>query len=214
GAARCSVTTRRARAWVGVTTIVTTLAAAGPSASGHQRSTSRCPGSTSSTTARRATPSSSTNRPRPPGVGSSSASGANHVASSSASEIAFHRASGLTSRSTDRSTVGCMVQLYGCESRRARRIVTRNQTVALHAWPGGTVSVLIPTVFESTPRGDRLTDLYSRLLAARIVFLGSEINDASANLVVAQLLHLAADHPARDINLYINSPGGDMTGLF
>ena len=76
------------------------------------------------------------------------------------------------------------------------------------------MSVLIPTVVESTPRGDRLTDLYSRLLAARIVFLGSEINDTSANLVVAQLLHLAADHPTRDINLYINSPGGDMTGLF
>ena len=76
------------------------------------------------------------------------------------------------------------------------------------------MSVLVPTVVESTPRGDRLTDLYSRLLAARIVFLGSEINDTSANLVVAQLLHLAADHPTRDINLYVNSPGGDMTGLF
>jgi ATP-dependent Clp protease protease subunit len=76
------------------------------------------------------------------------------------------------------------------------------------------MSILIPTVVESTPRGDRLTDLYSRLLAARIVFLNSEVNDASANLVVAQLLHLAADHPARDINLYINSPGGDMTGMF
>jgi ATP-dependent Clp protease protease subunit len=76
------------------------------------------------------------------------------------------------------------------------------------------VSILVPTVVESTPRGDRLTDLYSRLLAARIVFLSTEVNDASANLVVAQLLHLAADHPTRDINLYINSPGGDMTAMF
>ena len=76
------------------------------------------------------------------------------------------------------------------------------------------MSIIIPTVVESTPRGERLTDLYSRLLAARIVFLGSAIDDAVANVVVAQLLHLAADHPARDINLYINSPGGDMTGLF
>ena len=76
------------------------------------------------------------------------------------------------------------------------------------------MSVLVPTVVESTARGERLTDLYSRLLGARIVFLGTAIDDTSANLVVAQLLHLAADHPSRDINLYINSPGGDMTGLF
>jgi ATP-dependent Clp protease protease subunit len=76
------------------------------------------------------------------------------------------------------------------------------------------MSVLVPTVVESTGRGERLTDLFSRLLAARIVFLGSPIDDTSANLVVAQLLHLAADHPNRDINLYINSPGGDMTALF
>jgi ATP-dependent Clp protease protease subunit len=76
------------------------------------------------------------------------------------------------------------------------------------------VSIIVPTVTESTPRGDRLVDLYSRLLGARIVFLGTPIDDTSANLVVAQLLHLAADHPTRDINLYINSPGGDMVGLF
>ena len=76
------------------------------------------------------------------------------------------------------------------------------------------MSVLVPTVVEWTPRGDRLTDLYSRLLAARIVFLSTDVTDASANLVVAQLLHLAADHPTRDINLYINSPGGDMTAMF
>ena len=76
------------------------------------------------------------------------------------------------------------------------------------------MSVLVPTVVESTARGERLTDLYSRLLGARIVFLGTAIDDTSANLVVAQLLHLAADNPTRDVNLYINSPGGDMTALF
>jgi ATP-dependent Clp protease protease subunit len=76
------------------------------------------------------------------------------------------------------------------------------------------MSIVIPTVTERTPRGDRLVDLYSRLLSARIVFLGTPIDDTSANLVVAQLLHLAAEEPERDINLYINSPGGDMTGLF
>jgi len=84
----------------------------------------------------------------------------------------------------------------------------------LFALEEAAVSVLIPTVVESTPRGERLTDLYSRLLGARIIFLGTAIDDTSANLIVAQLLHLAADHPSRDINLYINSPGGDMTGLF
>jgi ATP-dependent Clp protease protease subunit len=76
------------------------------------------------------------------------------------------------------------------------------------------MSLIIPTVSESTPRGERLVDLYSRLLGARIVFLGTPIDDTVANLVIAQLLHLEADHPHRDVQLYINSPGGDMTALF
>src|SRR3954447_14785664 len=76
------------------------------------------------------------------------------------------------------------------------------------------MSLIIPTVTESTPRGERLVDLYSRLLGARIVFLGTPIDDTVANLVIAQLLHLEADHPHRDVQLYINSPGGDMTALF
>ena len=75
-------------------------------------------------------------------------------------------------------------------------------------------SMLVPTVSEQTPRGERLVDLFSRLLGSRIVFLGSQIDEVSANLVVAQLLHLDAEHPGRDIYLYLNSPGGDMTGLF
>jgi ATP-dependent Clp protease protease subunit len=74
--------------------------------------------------------------------------------------------------------------------------------------------MLIPTVIESTNRGERAYDVYSRLLANRIVFLGSAIDDAVANLIVAQLVHLESEDPSRDISLYINSPGGDMTGLF
>jgi ATP-dependent Clp protease protease subunit len=76
------------------------------------------------------------------------------------------------------------------------------------------MSLVIPTVSEQTPRGERLVDLFSRLLSSRIVFLGTQIDEASANLVVAQLLHLDAEAPGHDIFLYLNSPGGDMTGLF
>jgi ATP-dependent Clp protease, protease subunit len=74
--------------------------------------------------------------------------------------------------------------------------------------------MLIPTVIESTSRGERAYDIYSRLLANRIVFLGSAIDDNVANLVIAQLLHLESESTSHDISLYINSPGGDMTALF
>jgi ATP-dependent Clp protease protease subunit len=74
--------------------------------------------------------------------------------------------------------------------------------------------MLVPTVIESTNRGERAFDIYSRLLANRIVFLGSAIDDTVANLVVAQLLHLESEKDDQDISLYINSPGGDMIGLF
>jgi ATP-dependent Clp protease protease subunit len=74
--------------------------------------------------------------------------------------------------------------------------------------------MLVPTVIEATQRGERAYDIYSRLLANRIVFLGSAIDDAVANVVIAQLLHLESEDPDRDLSLYINSPGGDMTGLF
>jgi ATP-dependent Clp protease protease subunit len=73
---------------------------------------------------------------------------------------------------------------------------------------------LVPTVLEKTAQGERSFDLYSRLLSDRVVFLGTEIDDASANLVVGQLLHLAAADAERDISLYINSPGGIVTSLF
>jgi len=74
--------------------------------------------------------------------------------------------------------------------------------------------VLIPTVVESTNRGERAYDIFSRLLANRIVFLGTAIDDTVANLVVAQLLHLESEAADKDIALYINSPGGDVTALF
>jgi ATP-dependent Clp protease protease subunit len=74
--------------------------------------------------------------------------------------------------------------------------------------------VLIPTVLEATARGERAYDLYSRLLRERIVFLGSPIDDAVANLVVGQLLYLAGEDGDREISLYVNSPGGDMVALF
>jgi ATP-dependent Clp protease protease subunit len=74
--------------------------------------------------------------------------------------------------------------------------------------------MLVPTVIESTERGERAYDIYSRLLGERIVFLGSAIDDVVANLVIAQLIHLEAADPEREISLYINSPGGDMTALF
>jgi ATP-dependent Clp protease protease subunit len=71
----------------------------------------------------------------------------------------------------------------------------------------------IPTVIEATTRGERATDIYSRLLSDRIVFIGTPIDDGVANVVVAQLLHLAAVQPSRDIHLYINSPGGSLTSM-
>jgi len=74
--------------------------------------------------------------------------------------------------------------------------------------------VLVPTVLESTSRGERAYDIYSRLLRDRIVFLGTAIDDQVTNLVVAQLLFLESEDPDKPINLYINSPGGDMVGLF
>jgi ATP-dependent Clp protease protease subunit len=74
--------------------------------------------------------------------------------------------------------------------------------------------VLIPTVIETTNRGERAYDIYSRLLRERIVFLGAPLDETVANLIIAQLLHLEGEDMDRPVNLYINSPGGDMTALF
>ncbi|HJP65255.1 MAG TPA: ATP-dependent Clp endopeptidase proteolytic subunit ClpP [Actinomycetota bacterium] len=73
---------------------------------------------------------------------------------------------------------------------------------------------LVPIVIEQTNRGERSFDIYSRLLKERIVFLGTPIDDQIGNLVMAQLLHLESEDPDKDIHLYINSPGGDITSLF
>ena len=73
---------------------------------------------------------------------------------------------------------------------------------------------LVPTVVESSSRGERSYDIYSRLLKDRIIFLGTPIDDNVANLVMAQLLHLESEDPDKDISLYINSPGGSITSLF
>ena len=70
---------------------------------------------------------------------------------------------------------------------------------------------LVPMVIERTARGEREFDIYSRLLNERIIFLGTPIEDQVANLVVAQLLHLEAEDPEKDISIYINSPGGSST---
>ena len=73
---------------------------------------------------------------------------------------------------------------------------------------------LVPVVVEQTNRGERSFDIYSRLLKERIVFLGTPIDDAVANLVMAQLLHLESEEPEKDIHLYVNSPGGDVASGF
>lgn len=70
---------------------------------------------------------------------------------------------------------------------------------------------LIPTVIESSERGERAFDIYSRLLKERIIFLGDEVNDQTANLIIAQLLFLESENPNQDIYLYINSPGGSVS---
>jgi len=77
-----------------------------------------------------------------------------------------------------------------------------------------TTNYLVPVVVEETSRGERSFDIYSRLLKERIVFLGTPVDDVVGNLIMAQLLHLESEDPEKDINLYINSPGGSMSTLF
>lgn len=72
---------------------------------------------------------------------------------------------------------------------------------------------VVPYVIEQSPRGERAMDIYSRLLKDRIIFLGTPLDDGVANVIMAQLLHLAAEDPGQDINLYINSPGGSVPGM-
>ncbi len=76
------------------------------------------------------------------------------------------------------------------------------------------MNYLVPTVVEQTNRGERAFDLYSRLLKESIIFLGTPIDDTIGNLICAQLLHLESENPDKDINIYINSPGGDINAMF
>jgi ATP-dependent Clp protease, protease subunit len=73
--------------------------------------------------------------------------------------------------------------------------------------------MLIPTVIEQTSRGERAYDIYSRLLGHRVIFLGRPVDADTANLIVAQLIHLESEDPEKDISLYINSPGGEMSSM-
>ena len=73
---------------------------------------------------------------------------------------------------------------------------------------------LVPMVIENTPRGERSFDIYSRLLNDRVVILSEEVNDQTASLIVAQMLYLESQDPEKDINFYINSPGGSRRTLF
>lgn len=72
----------------------------------------------------------------------------------------------------------------------------------------------VPNVIETTSRGERHSDLYSRMLRENIIFISTAIDDTVANIVCAQLIHLESENPDKDINIYINSPGGDITALF
>jgi ATP-dependent Clp protease, protease subunit len=92
-------------------------------------------------------------------------------------------------------------------------VALRNRSVAILP-EEARVATQIPTVVEPSDRGDRAFDIYSRLLRDRVVFLGGEMTGELANVVVAQLLFLEAEDPDRDVALYVNSPGGDMTALF
>mgnify|MGYP000240739103 FL=1 len=73
---------------------------------------------------------------------------------------------------------------------------------------------MVPYIIEQTSRGERIYDIFSRLLSDRIIFLGEEVSDTSACLIVAQMLYLEASNPEKDIQLYINSPGGSVTAGF
>lgn len=85
----------------------------------------------------------------------------------------------------------------------------RKDPYIIKGW--STMSYTIPYIIEDTGRGERAMDIYSRLLKDRIIFIGTEINDQIANTVIAQLLFLRADDPKKDVNIYINSPGGYIT---
>jgi len=90
------------------------------------------------------------------------------------------------------------------------RVLIRRYTRFMNSNSANPISYLVPTVIERTSDGERAFDIYSRLLNERIIFLGEDVNEHTANIVVAQLLHLAYEDSKKDIKLYINSPGGSV----
>src|SRR4051795_2566566 len=148
---------------------------------------------------------SSTSQPRQP----SAVEISRHSSSTPMSRSVLRSTVGLVSDSRSCAMVGIVSQLVGCTLR--VRKVASCATQQLHK---EVPSMLVPTVIESTSRGERAFDIYSRLLVNRIVFLGAAIDDNVTNLIIAQLLHLESENADADVAIYINSPGGDMNGLF
>src|SRR6266540_1459045 len=120
-------------------------------------------------------------------------------------------------RPRDRATVRTLTAEWGLPAAETVRSHDRawHRRIGSHdrAEREASMSNLVPVVIEQTSRGERSFDLYSRLLSGRIIFLGTPVDDTSANLIMAQLLHLESEDHDKDINLYINSPGGSVTAL-
>src|SRR5215212_11538344 len=164
-----------------------------------QRKRRRRSVSTSSITPSRLSPLHHATRSGAPSSGSSSTSSASHSRSSPGSVSSSHARSRSTGNTISRRTVD---NGASCNSTVAHRLACAIQR--LHK--GGSMP-LIPMVIQPDPRGERSFDIYSRLLNERIVFLGSAVDDEVANVVNAQLLHLEAADPEKEIQLYINCPG-------
>src|SRR5581483_3679327 len=167
-----------------------------PSSSHSNASRSSC--STSVTTARRSSPLPQRKLAPPPGRRSRSTSFANHSSSRSGSVSASHTSSRGAGRTISRLII-CNLQVA---------LYLQLPSCTLPGRSAVIVGSVVPMVVEQDGRWERSFDIYSRLLRERIVFLGQEVDDAVANLIAAQLLHLDAVEPGKDIHLYVNSPGG------
>src|SRR5439155_25326475 len=185
-----------------------------------QRQVSVRNGATCSTRPRRSAPPANRNRTTPPGSGSSQASAPNQAESAAGSTMNPQTSSGGASMISSWTSIG--ISLGAPRHPATVRLpnpapssTVGNRKVAIVPEGGPNMRASgVPTVVERSGSGEQAFDIYSRLLRERVVFLGSELNDELANLVIAQLLFLEADSPDRDVSLYVNSPGGDVTALF
>src|ERR1700722_12194726 len=157
------------------------------------------------------------NRASPPGVSSSVTSSASHTGSQAGSVTPCQTSSGEAGNSSSRSIRSVIVwtpyraEKGLCATDKLRSLLCSKQPIGCTiAPPKGAPIPLVPMVVEQTARGERSFDIYSRLLNDRVVFLGGQVDEESANLIVAQLVHLESDDPDKDIHLYINSPGGSI----